>query len=143
MHDGTFPLRYIGEPPIGSAIYKWSEIVVSGGEKFGRPWTNAQYYKRWMEDIGFEDVVEKQFYVLTSPWAKGEYFKQVGRYYGTNLQVGLENISLKVMQALGWEVDDAKVFLQSVRKELEDNCVYSYLPVYVSWTRLGFDADVV
>lgn len=135
MHDGTFPLKYIGNPPVTSAVYKWSEIVVAGGEKFGRPWTNAQHYKRWMEEIGFEDVAEKQFYLLTSPWAKGEYFKQVGRYYGTNLQVGLENISLKVMEALGWEVEDAKLFLQSVREELEGNRVCAYLPVNVVYGR--------
>lgn len=129
MHDGTFPLKFVGETPVNSAIYKWSKIIMAGGEKVGRPWTNAQHYKRWMEEIGFEAMEERRFYLLTSPWAKGEYYKEVGSYYGANLQVGLEALSLKLMGLLGWSVEDAKAFLQTVRKELEENNIYSYLPV--------------
>ncbi|CZR52685.1 uncharacterized protein PAC_02562 [Phialocephala subalpina] len=41
----------------------------------------------------------------------------------------LGSIGLKVMGALGREVEVAKAFLQSVKEELERNQVYAYLPV--------------
>lgn len=129
MHDGIFPLEFVGETPVNSAVYQWSEILMAGGEKIGRPWTNAQHYKRWLEEIGFEAVEENNFYLLTGPWAKGEYYKEIGSYYGVNIRFGLEGLSLKLMGLLGWSVEDAKAFLQTVRQELENNKTYSYLPV--------------
>jgi hypothetical protein len=100
LQDGCFPMRYIGEPPVDSHIYKWNEIVIAGGEKSGRPWTNVQHYKRWMEEIGFEEVVVKEFFWPLNPWAKGKYFKTIGEWFGADLLSGLEGVSLKVMGTL-------------------------------------------
>ena len=61
LQYGTFLWKYIGEPPTTTNFYKLSEAVTAGAEKSGRPWTNAQHYKRWMEEIGFEDVVRRHF----------------------------------------------------------------------------------
>jgi hypothetical protein len=129
MHDGTYPFGYIGPKPVDSALYQWSEVCVAGGMKLGRPWDNAQYYTDWMKEIGFEEVVERQFFAPMSPWAQGEYFQQVGRYWRANWETGIEAISLKVMGALGWEVEDAKVFLKKVRDEMWENKTAVYLPM--------------
>ena len=53
LQDGCFPLRYIGDPPVESNLYKWMEIVCQGAAKAGRPWTNAQFYRQWLEELGF------------------------------------------------------------------------------------------
>jgi SAM-dependent methyltransferase len=132
LQDGTFPLKYIGDPPTESQLYKWSQIVTEGAAKSGRPWTNAQYYKRWMEEIGFEDVVEKHFYWPTSPWPKGKYFKQVSLYWQENLLTGIEALSLKVMGVMGWSAEDIRPFLEGVRKDVKDTSIHAYLPMYVS-----------
>jgi len=54
---------------------------MEGSTKAGRPWINVTNYKRWMEELGFEDVVEKTFYWPTNAWAKGRYGKQVGAFF--------------------------------------------------------------
>ena len=130
LQDGCFPFQYIGEPPKDSALYKWNEIVVAGGEKSGRPWTNVQYYKRWMEEAGFEDVVEKLYYWPTSTWAKGKYFKEVSVYFQEDLLSGLDGISLKIMGLMGWSADEIRAFLPGVREDIKNPSIHAFLPMY-------------
>lgn len=129
LQDGTFPFLYVGPPATDSALYKWSTIVTEGAAKSGRPWTNVQHYKRWMEELGFEDVVEKKFYWPTSAWAKGEYYKTVAAWWQTDLLAGIEGISLKVMGVMGWEADKVREFLVDVRKDVKDTSIHAYLPM--------------
>ncbi|KAF2663539.1 S-adenosyl-L-methionine-dependent methyltransferase [Microthyrium microscopicum] len=135
LHDGKFPFQYIGEPPKDSAMYKWNETVMAGAAKAGRPWTGTPNYKRWMEELGFEDVVEKLYYWPTSGWAKGEYYKALAAYWQVNLVGGLEGISMKVMTGLGWKEDDVRIFLEEVRKDVKDTSIHAYLQIHVVYGR--------
>lgn len=129
LQDGCFPFEYIGEAPKDSALYKWNEVVTAGAAKSGRPWTNVPYYKKWMEEIGFEDVVEKSYYWPTSTWAKGKYFKEVAMYWQEDLLNGLEAISLKVMGVMGWSVEEIQVFLAEVRNDIKNTSMHAFLPM--------------
>jgi hypothetical protein len=129
LQDGLFPFEYIGEPPVHSDLYRWNELCVEGSTKAGRPWTNAIHYKRWMEEVGFEDVVEKSFYWPTSPWAKGKYYKEVAALFQADMLNGLEGMSLKVIGQLGWTADKIRDFLVGVRKDLQDTSVTCYVPM--------------
>jgi SAM-dependent methyltransferase len=127
LQDGIFPFKYVGDVPTDSALYKWNEIATAGAAKSGRPWTNCQRYKRWMEEIGFEDVVEKKFYWPTSAWAKGAYYKTVGAWWQTDLLQGLEAISLKVFGLMGYDADKTRAFLEDVRKDVKNTDIHAYL----------------
>jgi SAM-dependent methyltransferase len=129
LQDGVFPFEYVGEPPTDSAIYKWNEYVVAGAAKAGRPWTNVPHYKRWMEETGFENVVEKTYYLPTSPWPKGRYFKDISMLWQEDMTSGLEGISLKVMGNLGWSVDEIRVFLAAVRDDFKNTNIHCYTPM--------------
>lgn len=80
-----------------------------------------------MEDIGFEDVVEKKFYWPLNAWPQGKYYKQLSTYAQANFLSGLEGLSLRVMGSAGWSVDNIKAYLEEVRKEVEDTSVHSYV----------------
>lgn len=127
LQDGCFPLRYVGEPPVESNIYKWMDVVTQGAAKAGRPWTNAQYYKQWLEELGFVDVVEKFFYLPTSQWAKGKYFKTLSAYFQEDLLNATEGISLRTMALMGWKVDDIREFLPKVREDIKNTNIHAYL----------------
>ena len=107
------------------------DLVVTGAAKSGRPWNNAQHYKRWLEEIGFEDVVEKRFYLPMNTWAKGKYFKQLSLYCQADLLNGLEAISFRTMGAMGWSAEDIRSFLPGVRKDIHDTSIHAYVPLYV------------
>jgi hypothetical protein len=129
MQDMIFPFQFIGEPPKDTALYKWFEIIVEGAAKLGRPWTNSQHYKKWMQEVGFEDVVEKNFYWPVNPWAKGAYFKHVALYAQVDFLSGLEGLSLKVMGSMGYTPEEIRAFVAEVRDDVKNPAVHCYCPM--------------
>jgi len=126
LQDGLFPFEYVGEPPVNSDVYRWGKLCVEGSTKIGRPWTNTVHYKRWLEEIGFEDVVERDFYWPTSAWAKGKYYKQIAALFQADMLNGLEGVSLKVLGVLGWTADDIRAFIIGVGKDLQNTSITCY-----------------
>lgn len=126
MQDMIFPFEFLGDPPTECAYYKWLQIINNGAAKLGRPWNNVQHYKRWMQDIGFEDVVEKRFYWPLNPWAKGDFYKHISAFAQADFLSGLEGLSLKVMGSMGWSADEVRVFLTDVRKDVKNTDIHSY-----------------
>jgi hypothetical protein len=92
---------------------------------------NVINYKRWMEEIGFEDVVEKSFHWPTNTWVKGRYHKQIAAYFQADMLNGIEGMSLKVIGQLGWTADEIRAFLVGVRKDLQDTSITAYVPMLV------------
>lgn len=86
-------------------------------------------YKRWMEEIGFEDVVEETFYWPCGTWAKGRHYKQLGAMIRQNLLNGVEGMSLKVIGALGWTAEEIREFVVEVKKDMQDPKITSYADV--------------
>jgi len=105
------------------------ELVVEAAAKAGRPWTNAQYYRQWLEELGFEEVVEKLSYIPTSQWAKGKYFKQLAVLFQEDLLNAAKGISLKTLGFLGWKPDDIREFLVKVREDIKNPSIHAYMPV--------------
>ena len=129
MQDMIFPFEFLGEPPTESPLYQWFQIIVTGAANLGRPWTNVKNYKHWMEEIGFEDVVEKKFYWPINPWAKGEYFKRISVFAQVDFLNGLEGMSLKVMGTMGWSAEDVQGFLEGVKRDVRDPSIHCYCPM--------------
>ncbi|KAI1813745.1 S-adenosyl-L-methionine-dependent methyltransferase [Poronia punctata] len=129
FQDAIFPMDWIGEPVKESALYRWNELVLEGLKVLGRSWSNVVNYPRYFEEAGFENVVDRRYYWPTSPWAKGKYFKTVAMYFLEDMTVGVEGISMKVLQALGMKSDEIKVFCDEVRRDLADTNLHAYLTV--------------
>jgi len=128
LQDGYFPLAFAGDDvPTDSALYRWSEICLEGSRRFGRPWIHAQHYRRYLEEAGFEDVVERRFYWPTNSWPRGAYYKAVGRLFCEDLTGGVEAISNKVLGGLGWAPDKIAEFLVDVRRDLNDPSLHCYM----------------
>jgi SAM-dependent methyltransferase len=129
LQDAAYPFRFAGNPEPNSALRRWADLLCLGAAQAGRPLTNAQHYKRWMEEAGFEDVVELRFYWPNGPWAKGEYYKTLGIMFQENLLAGLHGISLRVLTVLGWVTDQITPFLAEVEREIKEASVHAFLPM--------------
>ncbi|KAF7865930.1 hypothetical protein EAF04_006094 [Stromatinia cepivora] len=135
LQDLCFPPQYIGAPPTHTAFYKWSLLCTEGAAASGRPWNNALNYKRWMQDIGFEEVVEEKFFWPVNSWARGAYFKEIGGYVLRDLSNGLEGLSLKVLGGLGWKAEEVRMLVEEVRRDLYNTDIHAYLRVNVVYGR--------
>jgi len=43
----------------GTAFERWNEMIVEGAKKLNRDWHCVKHYKRWFEEVGFEDVADE------------------------------------------------------------------------------------
>jgi len=128
LQDFYFPMAYIdAEKPTESALYQWNQMCLEGSAKGGRPWIHPEFYKRYLEEAGFVDVVERRFYWPIGTWAKGKYYQTLGKCCQEVALTGLEAISLRVMGALGWNVDEIRVFLARVREDMKNPALHAYM----------------
>lgn len=88
-----------------------------------------KHYKRWMEEIGFEDVTESNYYWPLNSWAKGKYYKRIAVLAQADFLNGLEGLSLKVMGSMGWSPDRIHTFLDDVKKDVKNTSIHCYCPM--------------
>ena len=131
MQDGIFPLQCHDDTLAGTALDQWGKACVEAGEVMGRAWTNARYYKRWMEEIGFEEVKEKIFEVPTSSWPRGKKVKELGLWFHENLMDSLGASKVLLNKALAYQPDEVELLLMEVRKNLKNKGVHAYMPLWV------------
>ncbi|TAQ84302.1 hypothetical protein B7494_g7376 [Chlorociboria aeruginascens] len=70
----------------GTALKAWQDHVAEAVIQTGRVWTNVPNYKRWMEDAGFEDVVEVNYRWPSNQWSDDSKEKLLGAW--TQAQIG-------------------------------------------------------
>jgi ubiquinone/menaquinone biosynthesis C-methylase UbiE len=131
MQDGIFPLQCHDDTLAGTALDQWSKACVEAGEVTGRAWTNARYYKQWMEEIGFEEVKEKIFEVPTSNWPRGKKVKELGLWFHENMMDALGASKVLLNKALDYAPDEVELLLMEVRKNLKNRGVHAYMPLWV------------
>lgn len=87
--------------------------ALEASRRSGRAWDNAQHYRRWMVEIGFEAVEEKRFSWPCGPWAKGDRMKKLGAGFLEDLTHAVEPICMKLfVKVLGWGEERTRRFLE-------------------------------
>jgi len=129
MQDGMFPLHCHDDSLEGTALDVWAKACVEAGAKIGRPWNNAPNYKRWMEELGFEEVNEKIFEIPTSTWPRGKKAKELGIWFHANMMDGLGASKVLLTKAMAWTPERVELLLMDVRKDLKNTGVHAYMPL--------------
>lgn len=81
----------------------------------------------WMEQVGFEAVVERDMIVPVGPWPKDRRLKNIGRYFLCNmLDGGIENYTMALFTRAGWGPVSVHAMLGGVRKELLDPKIHAF-----------------
>jgi hypothetical protein len=77
--DITFPiLSDDGSLKKGSALAKWSDLMLEASINLNRRLDSAKSYKTLLNDTGFEDVVETEYSWPQNTWPKDKKQKQLG-----------------------------------------------------------------
>lgn len=93
-------------------------------------WQKTRKYKGWVEDAGFEEVVEQKLAQPLNPWPKGKNFKELGVWMNRNILDACDGISKAVLtRGLGMTVEEIEVLLIGVRKDVCDKRIHCYAPV--------------
>ena len=81
MVDPSYPFQVDDESlPTNSALKKWTEGMMEGCKKAGRPIGTAKSNKAQVEAAGFTNVVELQYKWPQNHWPKNKKFKELGMF---------------------------------------------------------------
>lgn len=125
--DGT-----VEEAPIG----QWHDLNMSCGEKSGKTFGVVYEMKRWLEEAGFEDVVETIFRWPIGPWPKDKHWKEIGRWQRLHVETGLENWGLATLtRVMGWSLEETQILIAKVKADLRNPAIHGWQEMRVVYGR--------
>lgn len=68
----------------------WGRVSLEAGEKFGKTLSIVDLSKGYMEDAGFEGVVEHRFKLPIGGWSSDPKLKDIGRWNQLHWEEGIE-----------------------------------------------------
>ncbi|KAL5341525.1 hypothetical protein BJX70DRAFT_406069 [Aspergillus crustosus] len=118
--------------PATNPLAKWGSLLIEASQKVNRPVDNPTKYETWMREAGFVNCQTVVYQWPTNPWPDDEKGKLMGLWNLFNVLQRFEEFSMGLLvRVLGWEGEDARGFLEEVKRELGDGGVHALWPVYV------------
>ena len=89
-----------------------------------------------MRDAGFVNVTQRVLKLPIGGWAQNQLLRKAGEYYQAVVLDGLQGIAMRPLtKLLGWSAESVEVYLPSVRKDIKDPSIHSYMKVYVVYAQ--------
>ncbi|TGO49518.1 hypothetical protein BCON_0208g00210 [Botryotinia convoluta] len=114
---------------------EYDKHIRAAAVAFGTPLEDPASFKKWFDKAGFEAVVKKKYKIPSNPWPKDPRLKLIGAMEQENFMTGLEGMSIRSLDKLGWSLDDSKRFLGEVKKEIKNRRKHPYYPFYAVYGR--------
>jgi hypothetical protein len=110
-----------GSAPETSGVITFSNKVIEASGIVGWSLLEPNNFQKYMEEAGFEDVIEKRYKVPTGPWPKDRRMKLIGAFETQSLLQGASAFSLRAFsKAFGWSQDETELFLVELRKDVKN-----------------------
>jgi hypothetical protein len=130
MQEINCRLHGVDDTTKGTAIQRWTDLIIEGAARFGKDWECGARLKEFFFAAGFEEVVELHYAFPTNMWPKSRHKKLVGLYQMTNMLDGMQGISTRVLtKGLGMSIEEMELFLVDVREALQNRHIHGYWPV--------------
>ncbi|CAG9977312.1 unnamed protein product [Clonostachys byssicola] len=119
-----------------SALNVWHEKMHEGATLAGFPLDAISKVPDMMRDAGFADVVAIPFPWPINTWPRDPKHKEVGRWAMENFTMGCESMSQALFtRALGWSIDELRVFMTQVRQDLKNRRIHAYWNFWIVYGR--------
>ncbi|CAH0045868.1 unnamed protein product [Clonostachys solani] len=119
-----------------SALNVWHEKMHEGATLAGFPLDAISKVPDMMRDAGFVDVVAIPYPWPINTWPRDPKHKEVGRWAMENFTIGCESMSQALFtRALGWSIDELRVFMTQVRQDLKNRRIHAYWNFWVVYGR--------
>lgn len=102
-----------------SAMTRVAELSRRGLVRCGKDPTVPTQYRRWMEEIGFTDVVEKQIFCPMSGWPLEPHDKLLGSFMGLDVSKAVPAM-YKLILAGGLPQEEIEPLLDAAVDNLKD-----------------------
>lgn len=112
----------------GTALLTWCQEMLKFSQMRGTNFDNPFKYRKWIQEAGFVNVQEDAQILPISPWPKDSHLKQIGEWVQFSFGEGVEALSIQLwMEQTGWSIEEYKIFVAQVRKDIFSRTVHGYL----------------
>jgi SAM-dependent methyltransferase len=93
-------------------------------------------WKRWFDEVGFQEVKQRIYRIPSSPWPKDPTLKKIGAYELANVLQGAQGFLIRgYTEKMGKTREEMEMMLFRMRKELLSGKMHYYVPYYVVYGR--------
>ncbi|KAK6602534.1 methyltransferase domain-containing protein [Botrytis cinerea] len=125
-----------GTGELAPSFQKWQAGLDEASKLFGRDLNVAMKFKDWLEEAGFEAVVERHWRLPMAPWARDRRNKEIGLYLQQNmLDATVAYGMAHFTRILGWSPEEYQVLAAGVRNEFKDPRVHNWCNMYIVYGR--------
>ncbi|TGO20144.1 hypothetical protein BTUL_0001g01560 [Botrytis tulipae] len=125
-----------GTGELAPSFQKWQAGLDEASRLFGRDLNVAMKFKNWLEEAGFEAVVERHWRLPMAPWARDRRNKEIGLYMQQNmLDATVAYGMAHFTRILGWSPEEYQVLAAGVRNEFKDPRVHNWCNMYIVYGR--------
>ncbi|TEY71180.1 hypothetical protein BOTCAL_0099g00060 [Botryotinia calthae] len=125
-----------GSGELAPSFQKWQAGLDEASKLFGRDLNVAMKFKDWLEEAGFEAVVERHWRLPMAPWARDRRNKEIGLYLQQNmLDATVAYGMAHFTRVLGWSPEEYQVLAAGVRNEFKDPRVHNWCNMYIVYGR--------
>ncbi|KAF7551866.1 hypothetical protein G7Z17_g4711 [Cylindrodendrum hubeiense] len=122
--------------PQDSAYMEMGRIYLEMSARVNLSGLEPTKWKRYLEEAGFEDVVERILKIPTNPWPRDPYLKKIGAFELHHFRESIANVFARgYEQILGGDPTYFQVLLARARKEVSNPNMHSWVPFYVVYGR--------
>lgn len=72
-------------------------MIVEAGEKIGKTNMTAYSTKKWMEEVGYINVIEKKYKLPIGRWPADPRMKELGMWFRAYFEDGMEGYAIALM----------------------------------------------
>ncbi|ROT36133.1 S-adenosyl-L-methionine-dependent methyltransferase [Sodiomyces alkalinus F11] len=122
--------------PHDSAYMEMGRIFFEMSTRAGVSGLEPLRWKQYLEDAGYEDVVERVLKIPTNPWPRDPYQKRIGALELSHFRDTIANVFARgYEQILGGDPTYFQVLLAKARGEVLNRHMHSWVPFYVVYGR--------
>ncbi|GAB1740059.1 hypothetical protein NU219Hw_g4980t1 [Hortaea werneckii] len=117
--------------PSYSAYAEFQQSLSEAATQFGKVMNISPQFKSFVQNAGFQSVVEQQFKAPLAPWPKDKRYRNLGRYMNVQMLDAIEPYSLALFsRVLKWKPERIQALLAGVRQDLGNLNYHMYSVVH-------------
>lgn len=106
--------------------------MAEAGDKRGRSLALGPTLTDLFSSAGLQNVTETIYNLPFGTWPTDEKQKRIAYYSALNNEKRMDGLTTAMFtKALGWSLEDTQAFIEEVKKDVWDDSMRKYMPLYL------------
>jgi ubiquinone/menaquinone biosynthesis C-methylase UbiE len=124
LHSNKGPAHIESNP-----LKRLFDLAIQGAAAQGRNIVVSRFYKQWLLEAGFVDVVEIKLAIPINEWHPSLKLKRVGQYTSRMLMDSLGGVAWKMLRAKGFSDEEVNETIVQTKPEIRNLDLEAFFPL--------------